>query len=73
MECSGSETGPTSLSSIQECADHCNGKSEMFIYGRTGAAHCSNDGTCKCWCETAAKDGSCTEIYTPRMNLYKYT
>ena len=72
-ECSGSETGPTSLSSIEECADECNGQSEMFIYGRAGEEHCSNDGTCNCYCETAAKDGSCTETGNTRYNLYKYT
>ena len=72
-ECSGAETSRASLSSIEECAKHCNGKSEMFIYGRTETARCSDDGKCICICETEARNGSCSEIDNSGFNLYKYT
>ena len=46
----------------------------MFVYGRTGTNKCNKQG-CRCFCETASKDGMCTR--TTRDNsdydLYAYT
>lgn len=57
-ECFGSEIYQDYQKTIEACYNICKWKSSMFIYGREG--NCDSNG-CKCWCETASKEGRCIE------------
>ena len=77
MECSSFEEGydkSYQISSIDECADACYGKAELFAFGTNdfGSDHCDNNG-CYCLCETASGyDATCDQVDHVGYRLFKY-
>ena len=74
QECSGSDIDIGRTLDIKTCAEKCQEKSSMFIYGTNdwGNNRCFSDG-CNCACETAANsDGTCNRIDHTGYRLFKY-
>lgn len=77
MECASFEEGydkSYQISSIDECADVCYGKAELFAFGTNdfGSDHCDNNG-CYCLCETASGyDATCEQVDHVGYRLFKY-
>ena len=70
MECTGEETLFDSIPTIDECADKCEGISELFAYGTNDYG---SDTAQICSCEIAAKDGTCQTKQTDGYRLYIYS
>ena len=74
MECAGSEEG-FEASSIDDCANKCEGIAEMFAFGTDdfGTSRCSDNGLCKCFCETSSSyDATCQQSSHNGYRLFKY-
>ena len=75
MECAGSEVSVGEASSIDECANKCEGIAEMFIFGTNdfGTNRCSDNGLCRCFCETSSSyDATCQQTSHNGYRLFKY-
>ena len=70
MECTGEETIFHSIPTIDECADKCEGISELFAYGTNDYG---SDTAQSCSCEIVAKDGTCKTKQTNGYRLYIYS
>ena len=70
MECTGEESLFDSIPTIDECADKCEGISELFAYGTNDYG---SDTAQTCACETVAKDGTCKTKQTDGYRLYIYS
>ena len=69
-ECGGDEENVCLQPSKDECARICKTRASLFAYGMS-KDRCQGN-KCKCICETAAKDGQCSEISSKNFNLYQY-
>ena len=76
-ECASFEEGYNTehqISSIDQCADRCFGKTEMFTFGTNdfGTDRCDDNG-CYCICETASSyDATCEQVDHAGYRLFKY-
>ena len=61
-ECDGAEINKDYFHNIEECAEACRGKSEMFIFGTNeyGSIRCKNK-VCSCFCEDDTSNFKCNK------------